>query len=197
MVRLILVLALVGIAGALVRALLLDHRGRRDERMDTLRWTFLHGRPLGGHAPGVALTEFVHPGGLRFRVPASWTVQADGAALRPTGAGRVVELETRPGAVPGAVDGVAGALRGLRVEGERATETLASGDVIMKAVESSRDGKAVLAVYTWWLGHARPGGAVDMAVFRVRVPVERAPEVIVQSDLAVLDRELRAASFSG
>jgi hypothetical protein len=198
MVRLIVVLALVGIASALVVALLRDRGERRDEAMDRLRWSFLHGRPLGGRPSSAALTEFAHPSGLSVRLPGSWKVQADGAALPPAGPSRVVELEVlRPDASAGGIDRVATALRGLRIDGERAVETLAGGDIVMKAVEPSGEAKAVTAVYTWWLGHARTDGGIDIAVFRMRVPVEAAPEVIVQSDLAVLDREVRAATFSG
>jgi hypothetical protein len=202
MARLVVLVALVVIAAALVAALVRDQRRRRDERVDHLRWTFLHGRPLAGHAQAAALTEFVHPSGMRFRAPASWSIRMGDAAAAQAGASRQVEVEvaplTRAAAGIGAVgDAVSAALRAVDVEGERSVEPLPSGNVVMKSVATARDGKAVLAVYAWRLGHARADGGIEVAVFRVRVPVEAAAEVIVQSDLAVLDREVRAATFSG
>jgi hypothetical protein len=198
MARLVVLLVFVVIAVALVVALFRDHRQRRDERLDRLRWTFLHGQPLAGHAQAAALSAFVHPAGARFRAPGSWSVRTGEAAAAPAGAGRRVEMEVlRLDAVAGSIDLVATAMRGVTVEGERSVETLANGNVLMKAVSSSRDQKVALAVYTWWLGRARTEGGIEVAVFRVRVPVEAAAEVIVQSDLAVLDREIRAAAFSG
>lgn len=201
MARLVLLL-LVVIAGALVVALARDHRRRHDERIDHLRWTFLHGRPLAGHARAAALTEFVHPGGMRFRAPASWSIRMGDAPSPHAGAGRVVEVElvrldAPAGGIAASGDAVAARLRALKVEGECSVETLAGGTVVMKAVESARDGKAAVAVYAWRLGHARADGGIDVAVFRLRVAVEAAAEVIVQSDLAVLDREIRAGTFSG
>ena len=201
MVRLALLVLLLVVAAALVVALLRDHRRRRDERIDHLRWTFLHGQPLAGHARAAALTEFVHPSGMRFRAPASWSMRMGDTAVAPAGASRVVEVEIvrldAPAGIAAGGDAVAAALRALKVEGERSVEALPSGNVLMKAVESAGDGKAAVAVYVWRLGHACAGGGIDLAVFRVRVGVEAAAEVIVQSDLAVLDREIRAATFSG
>jgi hypothetical protein len=196
MVRLVLVLLVVA-AAFLVVALARDSRARRDERIDHLRWTFLHGRPLAGSPRAVAFAEVVHPSGLRFRVPASWTIRIEGAGAVAAGVGRVVELTVERREPAGAQDGgVAGVLRAVAVEGERSVETLPSGNVLMKAVEAAREGKAALAVYSWWLAVAR-GEGIDVALFRIRVPVEAAADVIVQSDIAVLDGEVRGASFSG
>ena len=200
MARLVLVLLLV-IAGALVIALFFDHRRRRDDRIDRLRWTFLHGTPLAGHTQAAALSEFVHPGGMRLRVPASWTIAtAEGGHASPSGApgaGRLVAVEVvhLQGQEASGTPSVVAALKGLDVEGERSVETLANGNVLMKTLESSREGKALLAVYAWRLGHPLPGGGLRIAGFRVRVPVEAAADVIVQSDLAILDREIRGAAF--
>jgi hypothetical protein len=196
MARLVLVLLLLA-AAALVAALVRDNRARREERIDHLRWTFLHGQPLGASPRAVAFAEVAHPSGLRFRTPASWTVRIGNAGPAPPGAGRVVEVAVQRLEGRAARDGdVGAALRALAVEGERSVETRPSGNVVMKAVESARDGKAVLAAYSWWLAEAR-GEGIDVAVFRVRVPVEAAAEIIVQSDLAVLDIEVGAARFSG
>jgi hypothetical protein len=199
MARFVLVLLLV-IAGALVIALVFDHRRRRDDRLSRLRWTFLHGTPLAGHARAVTLSELEHPGGMRFRAPASWIIEtADGARLSGApGAGRLVrvELVRLEGQSPAAAPSVVAALQSLDVEGERSVETLANGNALMKTVESATGDKALSAVYAWRLGHPLAQGGMQIAVFRLRVPVETAGEVIVQSDLAILDREIRAATFA-
>jgi hypothetical protein len=201
MARFVLLLLLVT-AGALVIALFFDHRRRHDERIDRLRWTFLHGTPLGGYAGVAALSEFVHPAGMRFRAPASWAIDTAEGGPSPSGAsgaGRLVgvELVRLEGLGAGGTPSVVAALESLHVEGERSVETLANGNVLMKTVESVRDGKALLAMYAWRLGHPLPHGGMQIAAFRLRVPVETAAEVIVQSDLAILDREIRGATFSG
>jgi hypothetical protein len=201
MARFVLILLFV-IAGALVIALYFDHRGRRDERIDRLRWTFLHGTPLAGYSRAAALSEFVHPGGMRFRAPASWTVETAQRGHRSPsgapGAGRLVgvELVRLEGQGTAGTESVVAALKSLHVEGERSVETLANGNALMKTVESVRDQKALFAVYAWRIGHALPSGGMQIAAFRLRVPVETAADVIVQSDLAILDREIRDATFS-
>jgi hypothetical protein len=200
MARFVLLILLV-IAGALVIALFFDRRSRRDERIDRLRWTFLHGTPLAGYARAAALSELSHPGGMRFRAPASWTIEmAEGTRSSPSapGAGRLVgvELVRLEGQGHGGKETAVAALKSLDVEGERAVEALANGNALMKTVESVREGKSLLAVYAWRLGHPLPQGGMQIAVFRIRVPVETAADVIVQSDLAILDREVRAALFS-
>jgi hypothetical protein len=199
MARLVLVLLLV-IAGALVIALVFDHRRRRDDRLSRLRWTFLHGTPLAGHARADTLSEVAHPGGMRFRAPASWRIEtAEGTRLGGApGDGRLVRVElTRlEGQGPAGTPSVVAALQSLDAVGERSIETLANGNALMKTVESARGDKALSAVYAWRLGHPLRQGGMQIAVFRLRVPVETAGDVIVQSDLAILDREIRSATFA-
>jgi hypothetical protein len=68
----------------------------------------------------------------------------------------------------------------------------------MKALVAapSHDGAAPAAAYTWGIGYERPGGAVQVALFRAEVPLAAAADVITQSDLALLDRQVRRASFA-
>jgi hypothetical protein len=197
MVRFV-VLLLLFVAGALVVALFFDHRGRRDARVDRLRHAFLHGAPLAGTSRPAALTEVVHPGGLRFRAPASWTVDiVDDArvatpAAPPAGSRRIaVEVVTLEGAAS-----PADVLKSLVVDGERAVHVLANGHALMKSVETVEGPGGLVASYTWRLGRAADGGRLQLAVFRLPLPVEGAADVIAQADLGTLDREVRDATFA-
>jgi hypothetical protein len=195
MARFVLLVLLV-IAGALVVALFLDHRGRRDARFDRLRQAFLHGVPLQGSAHPASLAAVAHPEGLRFRTPGSWAI-----ALRPGGdtgpppdGRRCVEVEVvrLQGTATGSL---ADALKAIPTEGERSVEALANGHVLMKSLESGHGAGGPLASYTWRLGRPVPGGGLQLAVFRLSLPVETAAEVIAQADLATLEREVREATF--
>lgn len=79
---------------------------------------------------------------------------------------------------------------------ERSVELLPGGHALMKSVDSVRDARGFLASYTWRLGRAESGRHWDLAVFRLRLPLEAAGEVIAQADLATLDREVREAEFT-
>jgi hypothetical protein len=199
MVRLVLILLLV-IAGVLVVALLRDQRGRRGERIDRLRWAFLHGTPLAGYSRGGALEEYAHRGGMRFRIPASWIVETEErsppAAAPSSGRRLRVEVHQLEGPPGGGTDGVVQALKGLKPEGEQSIEVLANGNVLMKTVDATRSEGVEQVVYSWRLGRAVPPGGARIAVFRLSLPVETAPDVIAQSDLATVDREVRSATFA-
>jgi hypothetical protein len=197
MARFVLVLLLVA-AGALVIALFFDLRGRRDARFDRLRQSFLHGLPLQGYSRPASLVEIVHPKGVTFRAPGAWTVDMregpPAPAAVPDG-GRCVEIEVLH--LEGHPSGsLTDALKSLPAEGGQAVEELPNGHVLMKTVEPTRGPQGLLATYTWRLGHATPGHGFQLAVFRLRLPVETAAEVIAQVDLATLEREVREATFS-
>jgi hypothetical protein len=109
--------------------------------------------------------------------------------------GRRVEVDVVP------LDGVASgsvteALERLPARGERSLEALPNGNVLMKSVEAVRGPGGALAAYTWRLGRATARGGLQMAEFRLCLPVETAAEVIAQADLATLDREVREAAFA-
>jgi hypothetical protein len=199
MARLVLLL-LLALAGGLVVALYFDRRGRRDERIERLRWAFLHGTPLGHHSSTVSLAGVAHPAGLRFRAPSSWTIDMDqaGAPAGDPGAGRRVLVEVLHLDAPAAEgpEAVAAALKRLPAQGERSVEVLPTGNVLMKTVEALRHAKGPCASYTWHLARALPSQEVQLAVFRFRLPVETAADVIAQADLATLDREVRDATFA-
>ena len=195
MALLILLLLLV-LAGALVVALFFDHRGRRDGRFERLRQAFLHGTPLQGHSRPVSLAEFAHPGGLRFRAPASWTIdrlEAERARPHVPGEGRRVQVEVVDLEGSGSV---ADALKRIPIDGERSVEELPNGHVLMKSLEAVRGAGVPLASYTWRLGRVAPRGGLQLAVFRLRLTLEDAAEVIGQVDLGTLEREIREATFS-
>jgi hypothetical protein len=193
-------IVLLVIAVALVIALVWDQRGRRDARIARLRWAFLHGT-LAGYARPANLEPVVHPGGLTFRAPTSWTIDVAERCTEddpPPGAVRRVHVELLHLEGPGAsgTESVTSAMKALETEGDSSLEVLPNGHVLMKALERRRRGKGVVASYVWRLGHARPPRGIEIAIFRLGVPVEAAAEVIAQSDLATLDREVREAAFS-
>jgi hypothetical protein len=193
MIRFVLFLLLL-IAATLVAALFRDQRGRRDTRVERLRFSFLHGTPLAGYSRTGALTEYSHPGGVRFRVPASWSVDLGGAPSSPVLGGRrlqveVVDLER---AAAAEADSLMTALKGLARDTEQTMELLPNGNVLMKTLEERTAGEPV--VYSWRLGRATQSGA-RVAVFRLAVPIDTAADVIAQSDLAAVDREVRIAAF--
>ena len=199
MARFVLLLLLV-VVGALVIALFFDHRDRRDARIDRLRHAFLHGTPLAGTSRPAALVEVVHPGGVCFRVPASWAIEiVDGEQVPvPAGpaAGRRLQVEVvhLDGPAPGSPSD---ALKSLVVEGERAIHVLENGQALMKSLDTVRGPDALVASYTWRLARVTDDGGLSVAVFRLPVAVESAAGVIAQSDLGTLDREIRAATFPG
>jgi hypothetical protein len=195
MARLVLLLLLV-IAGALVVALVKDRRSRREAAIDGLRWAFVHGTPRSSSRPAT-LTDVVHPGGVRFRAPASWEVAMVPGAREvpdapPGTSGRRVLVEVkRLGPAASAV----AALEGLAVEGERSVEALPNGNALMKTLEVVR-GERAIACYAWRLALISPDGGVRLAVFRIPLTLEAADDVIAQSDLATMDREVREAMFA-
>jgi hypothetical protein len=136
---------------------------------------------------------------MRFRAPASWTIDTDPARRgeAATTARRVVvevlQLESPAAAGPQAV---VAALQGLPAQGERSVEVLPNGHVLMKTVEAVGDRQGLRASYTWHLARAVPGRRLQVAVFRLQLPVAAAGEVFAQADLATLDREVRDATFA-
>ena len=198
MARFILLLLLL-VAGALVIALFFDHRSRQDARFDRLRQAFLHGRPLAGYSRPATAVEVVHPDGVQFRAPASWVVDVvkgeRPAVEAPAAGGRRVQVEVI-WLQDRAAGPIADALKALEPERERSLETLPNGHVLAKSLVPVRTAGGWVASYTWRLARSEPGGGLRIAVFRLQLPVEAAPDVIAQSDLGTLEREVREATFS-
>ena len=195
MARFVLVVLLV-MVGALVVALYFDHRGKRDALFDHLRSAFLHGAPLAGYSRAAAVVEVVHPRGLRFRAPASWTIamaEERGPASSAPAGGRHVRVEVLDleGRVPGSLQD---AVARLAARGPRSVEDLPGGRALVKSVDPVRGRDGLLASYVFRLGRATPGG-LQVASFIMALPAETAAEVIPQSDLAILDRAVREATF--
>ena len=201
MARLILLL-LVVTAGALVIALLFDRRGRREAAIDGLRWAFVHGTPPARYTHPATLAHFEHPGGVRFRAPAAWDVQMargdrEFSAPPPGDARRVVVAVMRLEPTGASTDASAvGALNGLAVESERSVEVLPNGNALMKTLEVVRGERGASASYAWRLARTSSARGVQLAVFRIDLPLDAATDVIAQSDLATMDREVREAQFA-
>ena len=199
MIRLILLLLLLT-AGALVVALFFDRRRRREgDAIDGLRWAFVHGTPPDRYTRPATLTEFVHPGGVRFRVPAGWNVEiVEGdrdLSDAPRADGRRVLVSVTPLKADGAATPSAkAALDALGVKGERSVDVLPNGNALMKTLDVTRAERGVIASYTWRLARLSAQG-VQLAVFRFPLSVDAATDVIARADLATMDREVREATF--
>jgi hypothetical protein len=203
MARVVLLLLLVA-AATLVVALFFDFRGQRsDSRLAHLRSAFLHGSPLGGYSKPSQLREMVAFGGvLRLRVPGTWEEerQADAQVILrlDLAASRSLRLELRTLEYPGVVtvESLAQALGALKPEKERCLEVLPNGTVLMKSLEAIRGGGEARAGFQWHLGSPLPPHRARVAVFTLTVEFARAADVVAQSDVATLEREIRSAVLS-
>jgi hypothetical protein len=201
MARFLFILLLV-LAGAVATALVFDHRSKRTARVTRLRSAFLHGTPLGGFATSTEMRD-VQVGELRFRVPRRWRDGPSGgeqAVFQVGGPGSptlLVRLWCLDGA--GAADAAAlqAVLRGLRPGRESAVQELAGGAVLLKCLEPTREAGADGVAYEWHLGRAALPNRVQVAQFTLVVTLPAADELTVQSDVSLLEREVRAASFRG
>lgn len=190
---------LLVLAGALVVALYRDRREREERRLSALRGSFLHGSPLGGYAPTRGLSELQAPDGLfRFRLPAVWSGGFEGSvrASFDCGSGRRLRLELltleQPQASQQTLEDSLGA---MRPEPERSLETLPNGKLLLKYLETRGQRPSQQIVFCWQLAGLLSTPQPRIAAFAFSVPAEQAGEVYVQADLALLDREIRAATF--
>ena len=202
MARLIFILLLL-VGGTLIMALLADRRGKQDARAARLRSSFLHGTPLGGYTQPLEMREASVGGLFRFRVPKRWREGVDpaggstfetGGPASPVLRIRVLALERtdRPGAPAPALADV---LRGLRPGAESTVEELPGGRVLLKCLEVPADRKGEQVVYEWHLGAPASPPGLCIAQFSLVLPVAAAAELIVQSDVSLLERELREATL--
>jgi len=201
MARALLLVLLVTLAALLVAALFRDRRGRGSQQTAALRSAFLHGAPLAAPVRPPSLTEVVAGGWLRFRVPGTWKQEgAAGGALvfRDRSAeSRTLRLELHTASWPDTVDeaAVAASFRGSLPEKDRSVEPLPNGNVLLKWLEPAREGGRDFVVYRWRLGRPRPPHEVRIAAFSLEVEAERARDVVVQADLAAIEREIRDAAL--
>ena len=198
MVRFVFILLLVA-AAALVVALYFDRRGRQDEGLLRLRAAFLHGSPLGGFARQTGLQD-VACGPLRMRLPQSFLPepQSDGSLLYRDGSTRVNTLRLEVLALqctaPASAESLEQELARRKPEKERSLERL--GDrVLLRFLERQREGAQDLIAYCWQLGLPLPPEQARLALLTFKVPAARAGDVVVGADLALLEREIRAATL--
>jgi hypothetical protein len=202
MIRLLVLLLLFAAAGTLVLALLRDRRHRQSQLLAKLRSAFLHGAPLAAPVRAASLREIAAPGGqLRFRLPETWVEESGakgGLSFRDRSTeGRTLRLELQTSTWPEPVDAatVAATFGQTLPEKERSIEPLSNGNVLMRWLEESRDGSRELAVYRWRLGRPLPPHEVRIALFSLAVAAEQARDVVVQADLASIEREIRNAEM--
>ena len=186
-------------AGALVLALYRDRREREERRASALRGSFLHGSPLGGYAPARGLSELQAPGDLlRFRLPSGWSggFEDPATASFDCGSGRRLRLDLLALEQPQASrQTLLDSLGAMKPEPERSLETLPNDSLLLKYLETRGQRPDQQIVFCWQLAGLLSSPQARMAVFAFSVPAEQAGEVFVQADLALLDREIRAAAF--
>ncbi len=198
MIRFLAPLLLV-LGGALVYALYRDRRDREQKRLSELRGGFLHGAPLGGFAPSGGLVELLAPHDLlRLRLPAGWTggFEDSTAARFDCGSGRHLRLDLLT-LEPAGGRARLEALAASRPEPERSLETLPGGSQLLKYLETRGESSSRQVVFCWQLARWLQSGQARVATFAFSVPAEQAGEVYVRADLALLDREIRAAVIDG
>jgi hypothetical protein len=147
------------------------------------------------------MRDVVAGGLLRFRVPTRWREEprtGDSLVFQTGGpASPVLRVHVSTLDGPQAADATAvqDVLRGLRPGRETVIQAPPGGPAILKCVEAVRETGRDQAAYEWHLAEALPPRQVRLARFRLTVPMESADELIVQSDVSLLDREVRAARF--
>lgn len=188
---------LLAVAGALVLALFRDRREREQRRLASLRGSFLHGSPLGGFSPPRGLAELVAPGDvLHFRLPFAWSggFEDPATASFDCGSGRRLRLDLLTLEAPQASrQTLLDSLGALKPEPERSLESLPNDSLLLKYLETRGQAPHQRIVFCWHLARLLPSRQAQMAVFAFAVPAGQAGEVFVQADLALLDREVRAA----
>lgn len=189
---------LLMVAGALVVALIRDRRQRQQRRLSSLRGSFLHGSPLAGSSPARGLLELTAPGdALRLRLPSAWSGGFEGSASASfdCGSGRRLHLDlVTVDPAQASRETLRDSLAALKPEGERSLESLPSGNLLLKYLEARGQNPDQIVFY-WRLARLLPSQRALTAVCAFSVPAEQAGEVFVQTDLALLDREIRAASL--
>ena len=198
MIRILLLVILV--ASGLAVHLFFNERKRR-EKMAVIRWTFLAAwgkEPDSAHETR-AFRVLEDPDLPRVRLPAAWTETRGpaGISLRDPASGRILDLRVttlqRPvGVTP---ESLAEVLGGRFPEPERSVEVLPSGHALVKHVETLRDQRGDVVLYTWELGRPIPPDRARVVTFAFAVPAARAGDILTRDDLAFLEREIRAATF--
>lgn len=201
MLRILVLLGLVLVAAVLLRALLRDRGDRQRDRLAALRASFLHGAPIGLDVRPPGLREVLYRGIVRFHIPGSWVEEPSAAGgTAYFNASRAwtlrVELLSLEREGPTDADVVAAALGGLKPSLERTVEVLTSGLVLMKCLDGALEEGQGLLLYSWRLGQPLPEGRARIALFTLSAPEARGEDVVLRSDLATLEREIRAAAFT-
>jgi hypothetical protein len=193
MIRLVLILAVIGAAGTYL-ILFLDRRRR--ERVAQLRSAFLVSRPEPREQAPALKEVQLRNGTLRFRVPQSWAEEypdPDSAAFRAQGGGRVLRVATAT--IPCPPGGLGDALR-ARAEEPTALETLASGDLLLKSLTVDRGNEGEVVRYRWIVGRPIPDARARIATFTLVVPLSSAGDVFTRDEVALVERQVRAAEIS-
>jgi len=196
MLRLILLVLAAGLAGTYTIRFL---ERRRLELVAQIRAGFLAIQP-GSPEPAAGL-KGVHlrNATVRLRVPQSWAEEYpddDSARFQARGDSRRA-LDVASATVPASLAAVADVLR-ARVAGCGATttETLPSGDILLKAASEGRDREGPIVRFVWLVGRAISADRMRMATFTFSAPLATAHDVFTRNEVIRLDHEVRAAQLA-
>jgi hypothetical protein len=172
---------------------------RRLELVAQIRAAFLAMQPGPAEPPAGLKDVHLRNGTVRFRVPQSWAEEYrddEGARFQARGDSRRALVVTSA-TVPAAPTAVADVLRaGAPASGATTAETLASGDVLMKAVSETRDNAGRIVCFLWLIGRSISADRVRVATFTFSAPLDTAHDVFTRNELARLEHEVRAAQLA-
>ncbi len=194
-----LVLLVVGV-GVVVYFALRWRRERREDALARARSAFFLVRPSRSEqGPPSAQMKAVSlsDGLLRLRVPQTWAEESvAGAYAARASSSRRCRAEVRSMAQPEVT--AAALAEGFREspEGRQGrVDVLPNDHVLMKHVRHGAEETSVGLTYCWSLAAARPPDRAVVAEFSFSVPLDAA-DAITEDDLALLEREIRAAVFA-
>ena len=195
MLRLFLFVVAVGLAGTYaIRQL--DRR--RLELVAQIRAAFLAGLNEAADTPAALKDVHVRNATLRFRVPQAWAEEyRDDESGRFQARASSRSLDVRTTTVAASPTTVADALR-TRAQGLGPTtvETLASGDVLLKAVSEARDGNDRTVCFVWLVGRSISAEHVRVGTFTFSAPLATAHDVLTRNEVIRLEHEVRASQLA-
>jgi hypothetical protein len=194
MLRIILLALAAGLAGTYAIRLL---EKRRLELVAQIRAAFLATQP-GSESPATVKDVHLRNETVRFRVPQAWAEEYpdDESARFQARSDSRRELDVASAIVPAAPNSVADLLRARAAgRGATTTETLPSGDVLLKAVSEARDREGRIVCFVWLIGRAISGDRVRVATFAFSAPLDTAHDVFTRNELIRLEHEVRAAQL--
>ena len=193
-------LILLAVAAAVVGTYVIRYLDRRRlELVAQIRASFLAMQPGSMEPPTGLKVVHLRNATVRCRVPQSWAEEYgddEHARFQARGDSRRA-LDVTSATVPASPSAIADILRaGAPASGATTAETLASGDVLLKAVSEARDSDGRIVCFLWLMGRSLSPDRVRVATFAFKVPLDSAHDVFTRNELTRLEHEVRAAQLA-